>query len=108
MHEANEMLADIDAEALLLEEEQEARQTAKKKAKRNERSRPADFEGWFEVRSMHLNKVSRDALSAMVKLAEEIGESTAEFSPSGRDFLISLLGCWEQCLVLPSSLCVVF
>ena len=57
---------------------------------------------------MHLsptNKVSRDALSAMVKLAEEIGESTAEFSPFGRDFLISLLRCWEQCLELPSSLC---
>ena len=51
------------------------------------------------MRSMPLsptNKESRDALSAMVKLAEEIGESTAEFSPSGRDFLFSLLRCWEQ------------
>ena len=30
IHEANEILADVNAEALLLEEEQEARQTAKK------------------------------------------------------------------------------
>ena len=37
IHEANEILADINAEALLLEEEQEARQTARKKAKRNKR-----------------------------------------------------------------------
>ena len=36
IHEANEKLAD-NAEALLLEEEQEARQTARKKAKRNKR-----------------------------------------------------------------------
>ena len=37
IHEANEILADINADALLLEEEQEARQSAKKKAKRNKR-----------------------------------------------------------------------
>ena len=50
---------------------------------------------------MHLsptNRVSRDALSATVKLAEEIGESTAEFFS---------LRCWEQCLELPSSLCCI-
>ena len=50
---------------------------------------------------MHLsptNKVSRDSLSAMVKLAEEIGESTAEFFS---------LRCWEQCLELLSSLCCI-
>ena len=44
------------------------------------------------------NKVLRDALSAMVKLAEEIGESTAEFFS---------LRCWEQCLELLSSLCYI-
>ena len=30
-----------------------------------------------------------------------------EFSPSGWDFFISLLRCWERCLVLSSSLCCI-